>query len=317
MRLPVVCVLVAAASWPRACALGDRPLAALPTGPALPAVYRRLRDAATEPLLEIPAPTLTGEGERTLAQSESMYFSTFHWLPLVNGHTGYAPWWWRHFAWDLQRLPDAPALRTLIDFTAVRWILVRRGRVAPEEFARWEALASSTPDLVRMSEQGADDLLLRVRLPQRRPWAQALAAGRPAPGRTILGTPLASLAGTAHGRLECRSIAPSVSPGALLPVGVNLENSGPGDWPGLGSHADSAHLVVLRATWRSAESPGQSPETTIPLPRDVIAGEAFDFVARIDAPGQVGSYTLTVTLEQIGDPPLVAVANARLAVEVR
>jgi hypothetical protein len=105
-------------SWPV-----PLPLRAMPVGAVLPEAYRYLaRCGAGDPLLELPAthPNMLDnfrDGERD-------FFSTFHWLPLLNGRSGYQPPLFREtmqLAWDV---PEPQPVATLRRLTGLRWVLV-------------------------------------------------------------------------------------------------------------------------------------------------------------------------------------------------
>ena len=53
-----------------------------------------------------------------------MYFSIVHWLPLVNGYSGYSPPEHAQLMDAARRLPDPEALALLVRATGLRWILL-------------------------------------------------------------------------------------------------------------------------------------------------------------------------------------------------
>jgi hypothetical protein len=313
-RLLLGVALLGAAIVPRARELPSLPRTALPTGADVPAVYRWLARSASGPLLEMPGPSLSS----ALAQGDAMVMSLVHHLPLVNGHTGFAPWWFPVVSDAVARLPQPGALQRVVDLTGLRWILVPRARVSSAELARWETFAEQNPEVERVSAGDADGLLLHVLLQPVRPWAAALAAGRPLPGRTLLGTPLAPLLeSAARGRLDAVRAAETAVAGRDLPLTLRVTNEGTADWPALlppGS-ADTG-LVVVRAEWRGRAG-GSAPGTPgIRLPRDVVPGEALVFTAWVTAPPAPGVYTLALTLEQVDGARFPAASSADVAIEV-
>jgi len=105
-----------AASW-RAPTLLRR----MPVGASLPPAYAFLaRCGAGDPLLELPAHLLVDNWR----DAERMFFSTYHWLPLLNGRSGYSPPLMTRTMPLANRLPDPEALAQLRQLTAVRWVLV-------------------------------------------------------------------------------------------------------------------------------------------------------------------------------------------------
>ena len=101
---------------------------AIPVTPALatdtaPPVYDWLRTHGDGGVvLELPI-------SRNLADAyldaTYMFYSTYHWSPLINGYTGHPP---RAFYGDVRalvaRLPDENAIRDLTSLTGVRWIVI-------------------------------------------------------------------------------------------------------------------------------------------------------------------------------------------------
>jgi hypothetical protein len=90
----------------------------------LPAAYRWLAEHGEGgPLLEMPI-----GGPSALwglrAAAKAMYFSTYHWLPLLNGHTSYVPRSYAVVKATAMDLPDRAALQRLVDCAGLRWILV-------------------------------------------------------------------------------------------------------------------------------------------------------------------------------------------------
>jgi hypothetical protein len=304
--------LAVAAGLPRALDLTARPLTALRTGDAVPAVDRWLATAAG-PLLEIPGPGLG----TALEQSESMYSSTFHWRPLLNGHTGFVPWQFEPIAAEIRRLPDPRALRAVVDLTGMRWILVRRSRVDAATFARWGRAAESSEALT-LRPEGGNDLLLEVGLRARRPWADVLAAGGAGPGRTTLGTPLAPLSPRlVSGTIRAVLLTRTAPAGRRLRPIVTVENRGVQDWPALVRPGESpAQTVVVTPRWTPRDGGPALVREPIPLPRDIATDDAVVFQATVVAPERPGAYTLDLALEQLGGPHLPGVEPARLGLDV-
>ncbi len=95
---------------------------AVPVGTAIPPAYRWLAEHGRgEPLLELPDRAGL-YAIRTGARA--MYFSTYHWLPLLNGWSGYIPRSFGFLIGQAERLPDDSAIQALVDCTGLRWILL-------------------------------------------------------------------------------------------------------------------------------------------------------------------------------------------------
>jgi hypothetical protein len=107
----------------------------IPVGPSTPAVYRWLAENGDGgPLIEVPIGSTD-----LLRQSQAMYYSTAHWLPLANGYSPYVPKTWSDFMAAAAELPDAEALDRMLAVAPLRWVLVRRGMVAAQQWPRWLA----------------------------------------------------------------------------------------------------------------------------------------------------------------------------------
>ena len=93
----------------------------VPVGATTPHVYGFLRDhGAGRALLEVP---IGGRGD-PIRQAMAMYFSTSHWLPLVNGFASHSPPGFAYLTKLVLRLPDVNALQGLVNVVDIRWIVV-------------------------------------------------------------------------------------------------------------------------------------------------------------------------------------------------
>ena len=308
-------LLLAGAALPAALHVVDQPRTRLPVGTGVPQYYRWLATAPHEPLLEIPAAGSTPGS--MLVQSDIMYLSTFHWLPLVNGHTGLRPWWFLSVANEAAALPDPAALQAIVDLTGVRWILVRRDRVPPSVFERWEAAASDARGLSRVPVVGPA-LLLKVELPARRAWSRALARGKPAPGETSTGTPLIPLVATAaHGLLTCPQPPASAIAGNSITLHLVARNDGDADWPAmLPPWLTDTHLVVVEASWSDADGAPVREPAVMRLPRDVASADRVAWDAPVAVPERPGVYTLDLRLRQPAGEAFATSPPLRLPVRI-
>jgi hypothetical protein len=108
----------------------------MPIGESVPVAYRWLAEHGNGgALLELPA----GEANFLYRQSVAMYFSTVHWLPMVNGYSAYPPPPFREIMDEAQRLPAPDALARILARVPLRWILVHRDQVAPQAWPAWQA----------------------------------------------------------------------------------------------------------------------------------------------------------------------------------
>ena len=100
----------------------------------VPAAYRWLAlHGEGRPLLELPVRPAYGRGQDAAL---AMYFSTYHWLPLVNGYSGYYPPSYDFIERNAARLPNADALQALVDCTGVGWLLVKASPPLAEPYWR-------------------------------------------------------------------------------------------------------------------------------------------------------------------------------------
>jgi hypothetical protein len=97
------------------------PMRELSVGRNLAPAYRYLaRCGAGDPLLELPMPSLLENWK----DAERELYSVFHWLPLLNGRTGYTPPLQERVVALAAQLPAPGAVAALRELTGVRWILV-------------------------------------------------------------------------------------------------------------------------------------------------------------------------------------------------
>lgn len=110
---------------------------AMPTGAAVPPVYRWLAENGDGgPLLEVPV-----AAKQLQRESQAMYYSTFHWLPLANGYTPYPPASYTKRMQDVAALPARPALDKLLARSrGLRWLLFHTQRIPPKHRRAWHAL---------------------------------------------------------------------------------------------------------------------------------------------------------------------------------
>lgn len=102
-------------------------------------------------LLELPAAP-----DDLYRESLFMYYSTFHWLPVVNGYSSYPPPIYRDIMQVASKLPAPDALSAILERAPVRWILVHSGDLPPEGRAAYEAPLEAA--LRRVGEFGTDVL---------------------------------------------------------------------------------------------------------------------------------------------------------------
>ncbi|HXV59443.1 MAG TPA: 6-pyruvoyl-tetrahydropterin synthase-related protein [Vicinamibacteria bacterium] len=97
-----------------------------PEAPRIPEVHRWLSTAPSKgAVLVLPI----HEGEDIVHESLTMYYSTAHYRPLVNGYSG----WWPNDYWELvgrlRHFPTARILDFLLDRAPVRYLVIHYDRI--------------------------------------------------------------------------------------------------------------------------------------------------------------------------------------------
>src|SRR5262249_6420931 len=106
---------------------------AMPVGQSMPRAHRWLAEHGDGgAFIELP----TGIND-LFGQSTMMYYSTTHWLPMVNGYTPYPPQTFRDFMDAATRLPDPAALERILSIAPLRWVLLRAQGIPRGRFTQW------------------------------------------------------------------------------------------------------------------------------------------------------------------------------------
>jgi hypothetical protein len=107
----------------------------MPVGPSMPEAHRWLAEHGDGgALIEVP----TSDGA-PLLQSNAMYQSTAHWLPIANGYSPYVPATFTAFMRAAMGLPDPAALDRMLAVAPLRWVLVRWRLVGLRNQPAWRA----------------------------------------------------------------------------------------------------------------------------------------------------------------------------------
>jgi len=260
----------------------------VPVGSEVPAAYRWLAaHGEGRPLLELPIPSTLREASMPAL---AMYFSTYHWLPLLNGYSGYAPQSYPFLMNYAEQLPNAEALRLLVDCTGLRWILLHRPSRARLE--GWQAMPGIRLVGGFPREDGGRDALIEVTEPASDGCRERLLQQK----ATADGNAVALLS-QLRGALTVEGLPEQVPADRELTVTVRLENVGSEVWPCTSLVPERA--FVLAESWGAASGGAAVLTAETVLPRDVAAGERREFVVRLHAPSQTGEYSLTVVAGQL------------------
>lgn len=252
--------------------LGAKPLptAVAPTGPAVPPVYRWLAAARPGPIVELPF--------ETASDQRYLYLSTVHWLPLVNGRSGFVPAPHDDLRQQLALLPAPDALARAAAL-GVRALVVHTDRLDADRRERF-ALAEHARRLERLAEFGAD----------------VVYAVAPRPADAAVRAALAVPARIPAGR-DSR-------------LGLLLATAGDRAWVHPRPHGGSR----ARVEWIDAASnTSRGGEATVQLPLTVLPGETAAASLRVRAPAAAGRYVLRVSIPSRG----IELTSSPIAVDAR
>ncbi len=261
----------------------------VPTHDRLPAAYRWLTAYGEgAPLLELPIGPDLGL-KRDLRAAEAMYLSTFHRLPLVNGHTSYPPAYYPLIEQYAAQLPAPHALERLVDCVGVHWILAHGESL--ERLHAWNTLAGVSLRGVFPSGHRSPDFLFEVRVPPRSDCAGRLFAS----DATLDGNPVASLP-EVSGRIRLEGLGDPVVASQQSHIIVIAESHDRETWPG--TALDVARRVGLDVSWFREGQTEPRVRQSIPLPGDVAPGARQRFDAWLRHPVNPGRYIVRAELQQ-------------------
>lgn len=124
------------------------PLVRIQTGYEVPEVYRWLATKKLNgPIVELPF----GLWE----DYRYTYFSTYHWLPIVNGSTGFLPPTYSQIASKMKTLPSRKAVESL-SAIGVTGLVLHTGMLPPDEALQWRRLDLTKVGLEKVAEFGSD-----------------------------------------------------------------------------------------------------------------------------------------------------------------
>jgi hypothetical protein len=107
------------------------PLGSIPSGAGIPEVYRWLATRQLDgPIIELPL------GQSFWEALTYMYFSTYHWLPIVNGASRFLPPTHAQLHSELSAFPSRKAAE-LLSAIGVKGLVLHTDQLEPREAARW------------------------------------------------------------------------------------------------------------------------------------------------------------------------------------
>jgi hypothetical protein len=219
-----------------------------------------------------------------------MYYSLYHWSPMLNGVTGHPPL----LGWLLKRyssqMPAPDALRLLVGCTGVKWIIAH-----PDPRARdrgWVNVPGLRVRQIFPTADGQVDRLLEVVDPT--PTACAERVHRD--DVTLDGNPIERL-DRIDGRLGVSLLPQSVVATVEVPVLVQLANTGTRPWPATAKSARDR--FALHVVWEPVTDDGARPDDLwIAVPGDVAPGTEKPFTTWLRPPRWPGRYRVVVTAAQ-------------------
>lgn len=271
-------------------------------------------------LLELPIRgLLPGAGtEPQTLEPDAMLASTQSWWPTPAAHLSYHAPLRAFFMRTVAALPASGALADLVDATHVRWLLLRPSEAwTSEQRADVRAALLADPAVGASWEVAPGWTLLRLdRAPQHPAWFAAARHG-PAPGRSVLGSPLERIPdAAARATVRVDGALPPIVSGAGTSLAIEVRNDGDRPWAVVPTPVTPLTLdgrlpnVVRREGtvmlherwWRAGDAPQTPPalERRIPLRRDLDPGESDRLTIEVTAPVQPGDYVLELGVEQIG-----------------
>jgi hypothetical protein len=126
--------------------------------PALPPVYGWLAAQVPGPVLELPLEVPAGEANR---EQLRQYWSTFNWLPRVNGSSDIAPRAYAALRRDLESFPDARTLG-ILQALGVRYVVVHRAQLRGPGWAGVSARYAAYGVTLQLRGEFGDDVVYEL-----------------------------------------------------------------------------------------------------------------------------------------------------------
>jgi hypothetical protein len=277
--------------------------------------YRWLaRHGDGDPVLEWPM-------QSNQVDSEYMYCSSFHWLPLVNGYSGYQPPWKPMMLSLARSLPEPEAARSLSKLNVARWLVVHGNRPGWGQ-RRWGQLAKAGGKL-RLE---GDDFHI-YELPFKKDHLPLL-SGEGQREASILGTPIRPLRAD-HLRAKITPLRKSVRSRVAggLPLPLRIQNLSSIRWPGVAVDQKGLVGLVFRArrlgatdhqTLGDLHSRGGflGKSDFHRLPADPAPRQAIQVWSTIVSPRQPGVYEVVPCLVQSGQDLMRCVEDSVITLQV-
>jgi hypothetical protein len=263
--------------------LGFKPLpvADIPTGQEVPEVYRWLGTKQLDgPIVELPL------GQGFWQALQYMYFSTYHWLPLVNGTSRYTPPTHVQLSSEISRLPSVEAVE-LLSGLGVKGVVVHTDRLTPQEAARWQDANLADIGLEAVARFGADVVYKLLPLDAEPQHNLLLSMPHPLPNGEALRLPA----------------------GVMMRLGLLVESSGRRLWV----HPPPLGRTLVQIRWEVVQTKAVRMERQmVELPIALRRGEVWSTGLPITTPSSAGEYRLSLDVPILGlktSPALVRVSS--------
>jgi hypothetical protein len=259
------------------------PLASIPTGRQVPAVYRWLATKEfTGPIVELPL------GQDFWQALKYMYFSTYHWRPIVNGASRFLPPTHVQLNAEIATFPSREAAE-LLSAVGVKGLVLHTNELGPHEASRWqhanlveiglEEVASFDSDVVYKFSPVEKTNLLQVELavPDQRASREMI-------------------------QLPQRS---------MLTLRLLAQSKGHPLW----THPSPLGRTPALLEWKEQHSGEMlTQEQSLELPLAIRSGEVWSTTLAVRTPPSPGRYTLRLFLPTLGleaAPKLMQITSSR------
>jgi hypothetical protein len=245
------------------------PLADIPTGQDVPEVYRWLATKQLDgPIIELPL------GQSFWEALKYMYFSTYHWLPIVNGASRFLPPTHAELRSELADFPSRKGAE-LLSGVGVKGLVVHSDQLEPQEAARWQSANLADIGLEEVARFGADVVYKLTPVQATHQLHVELAIPDQLPTGEMVQLPRKAM-------IRLRLLARS------------------------GSHSSWVHpspfgRIPARIEWKEQHTGERIiQQSHLELPLAIRAEEMRSTALPVKAPASPGSYTIGVTLPSLG-----------------
>jgi hypothetical protein len=257
------------------------PLAGIPTGQDVPQVYRWLATKHLDgPIVELPL------GENFYQALKYMYFSTYHWLPIVNGASRFLPPTHAQLNSEMSSLPSSEVVE-LLSHIGVKGLVVHTDQLTPEEATRWQYTNLADIGLQVIARFGSDVVYKLLPLEAAPQPDLVLAMPDQIPDREMMRLPA----------------------GALMRLGLVLESRGQRLW----GHLPPLGWTQMQIRWEGVQTGNvHILRQKVEFPIVLRAGEVWSTGLSIRTPSSLGQYRLSLDVPILGlktAPKLVQISS--------